>query len=160
MRFFSRSFAWLLHADGPPARARHSTSFTAHGNVRQFSGLSFALQAHQETTWMIHNRAPLASSKQICIKIEAPLNSRTLCKVRDGKWATTHDSTLLSPEVHPYFRHDRLLCLTITFSSSAEKHFRLQNNKKYIPILREVLLTHEYRDSKDVLQLPEGPKQG
>ena len=37
-------------------------------------------------------------------------------------------------------------CLTLIVSSSAEKHFRCQNNKKYIPILREVLLTHECPD--------------
>ena len=42
----SHSFAWLLHADGPPGRARHSTSFIAYGYVRH-SGLSFALQPPQ-----------------------------------------------------------------------------------------------------------------
>ena len=56
-----------------------------------------------ETKWTIHGRAPLASSKQISISIEAPLNSGTSCMVRDGKWATTHDSTLFGQEVHPYF---------------------------------------------------------
>ena len=43
-------------------------------------------------------------------------------------------------------RQGQLLCLTWIVSSSAEKHFRCQNNKKYIPILREVLVTHEYPD--------------
>ena len=66
--------------------------------------------------------------------------------VRDGKKATTHDSTLFEQEVRPYFPLDRLLCLTLIVSSSAEKHFRCQTNKKYIPILWEVLLTHEYPD--------------
>ena len=38
-------------------------------------------------------------------------------------------------------RQDGLLCLTLLFS-----HFRCQNNKKYIPILRNVLVTHECPD--------------
>ena len=38
------------------------------------------------------------------------------------------------------------MCSTPTVSSSAEKHFRCQNNKKNIPIRREVLVTHEYPD--------------
>ena len=60
-------------------------------------------KACQETKWTIHGRAPLASSKQISISIEAPINSGASCMVRDGKWATTHDSTLFGQEVHPYF---------------------------------------------------------
>ena len=60
-------------------------------------------KACREIKWMIRDRAPLASSKQICISVEAPLNSGTSCMVRDGKWATTHDSTLLGPEVRLYF---------------------------------------------------------
>ena len=40
---------------------------------------------------------------------------------------------------------DRLLCLTLIVSASAEKHFRCQN-LQYIPILWEVLMTHEYPD--------------
>ena len=60
-------------------------------------------KACRETKWMICDRAPLASSKQISISIEAPLNSGTSCMVRDGKWATTHDSTLFRQEVRPYF---------------------------------------------------------
>ena len=43
-------------------------------------------------------------------------------------------------------RQDRLLCLTLIVSASAGKHFRCQNNKKYIPILREVLMTHKFPD--------------
>ena len=42
-------------------------------------------------------------------------------------------------------RQHRLLFLTLIVSYSAEKHFRCQNNK-YIPVLQEVLLTHEYPD--------------
>ena len=60
-------------------------------------------KACQETKWTIHDRATIASSKQISISIEAPLNSGTSCMVRDGKWATTHDSTLFGQEVRPYF---------------------------------------------------------
>ena len=49
------------------------------------------------------NRALPTNSKQISLSIEAPLNSGTSCMVRDGKWATTHDSTLFGQEVRPYF---------------------------------------------------------
>ena len=101
----SFSFAWLLHADGPPGRACHSISFIGYGYVRH-SGLSFALQppkACRETKWTIRDRALPANSKQISLSIEAPLNSGTSCMVWDGKWATTHDSTLFGQEVCPYF---------------------------------------------------------
>ena len=91
----SRSFAWLAHANGPPGSPRHSTSFTGYGYVRH-SGLSFALQ------WTIRDRALPTNSKQISLSIEAPLNSGTSCMVRDGKWATTHDSTLFGQEVLLY----------------------------------------------------------
>ena len=57
-------------------------------------------KACRETKWTIRNRALPANSKQISLSIEAPLNSYM---VRDGKWATTHDSTLFGQEVHPYF---------------------------------------------------------
>ena len=60
-------------------------------------------KARRETKWTIHDRANLASSKQISISIEAPINSGTSYMVRDGKWATTHDSTLFGQEVRPYF---------------------------------------------------------
>ena len=66
--------------------------------------------------------------------------------VRDGKWATTHDSTLFGPEVHPYFPPGSTLVFDTDCSSNAEKHFRCQNNKKYIPVLWEVLVTHQYPD--------------
>ena len=60
-------------------------------------------KACRETKWTIRDRATLASSKQISISIEVPLNSGTSCMVRDCKWATTHDNTLFGQEVHPYF---------------------------------------------------------
>ena len=101
----SRSFAWPLHTDGPPGRARHSTSFIENGYVCHL-GLSFALQPPQSTSGNkmddLRWSSP-ANSKQISISIEAPLNSGTSCMVRDGKWATTHDTTLSGQEVRPYF---------------------------------------------------------
>ena len=56
-----------------------------------------------ETKWTICDRALPTNSKQISLSIEAPLNSGTSCMVRDGKWATTHDSTLFGQEVRPHF---------------------------------------------------------
>ena len=120
----SRSFAWLLHADGPPGRACHSTSFIGYGYVRH-SGLSFALQPPQIMSgnkWTIRDRALPANSKQISLSIEAPLNSGTSCMVRDGNWATTHDSTLFGQEVCPYFPPGSPLVFTlIVFSLSVPK---------------------------------------
>ena len=60
-------------------------------------------KARRETKWTIHDSAPLASSKQIAISIEAPLNSGASCMVWHGKWATTHGSTLFGAEVCPHF---------------------------------------------------------
>ena len=60
-------------------------------------------KACQEKKWTIHDRALPANSKQISLSIEASLNLGTPCMVRDGKWATTHNSTLFGQEVHPYF---------------------------------------------------------
>ena len=60
-------------------------------------------KACRETKWTLRDRALPTNSKQISLSIEAPLNSGTLCMVRDGKWATTHDSTLFGQEVRPYF---------------------------------------------------------
>ena len=100
-----RSFVRLLHTDGPLRGARHSTSFIAYSYVCH-SGLSLPSnhrKACRETKWMICDRAPLASSKQISVSIEAPLNLGTSCMVWDGKWATTHGSTLFGTEVCPYF---------------------------------------------------------
>ena len=101
----SHSFARLLDADRPPGRARHSTSFSAYGYVRHSAYLLPCnhRKSCRETKWTIRDRAPLASSKQICISTEAPINSGTSCMVWDGKWATTHGSTLFGTEVHPYF---------------------------------------------------------
>ena len=60
-------------------------------------------KACRETKWTMGNTALPATSKQISLSIEAPLNSGTLCMVQDGKWATTQDSTLFGQEVRPYF---------------------------------------------------------
>ena len=101
----SRSFAWLVHADGPPRSPRHSTSFIGYGYVRH-SGLPFPCnhrKACRETKWTIRDRTLPTNSKQISLSIEAPLNSGTSCMVQDGKWATTHDSTLFGQEVLLYF---------------------------------------------------------
>ena len=46
---------------------------------------------------------PFPPTQSKSLSIEAPLNSGTSCMVRDGKWATTHDSTLFGQEVRPYF---------------------------------------------------------
>ena len=102
----SRSFAWFVHADGPPGSPRHSTSFIGYGYVRHIQAYLLPCnhrKACRETKWTIRDRALPTNSKQISLSIEAPLNSGTLCMVRDGKWATTHDSTLFGQEVHPYF---------------------------------------------------------
>ena len=77
-------------------------------------------KACRETKWTIRTRARPTNSKQISLSIEAPLNSGTSCMIRDGKWATTHDSRSFSDKrcVHTS-RQDRLLCLTlIVFSLS------------------------------------------
>ena len=50
-------------------------------------------------------------------------------------------------------RQDWLLCLTWIVFSSTEKHFWCQNNKKYIPVLWEVLVTHKYPDLRMSLNL-------
>ena len=60
-------------------------------------------KACRETKWTIRDRAPPTYSKQISLSIEAPFNSGTSCMGQDGKWATTHDSSLYGQEVHPYF---------------------------------------------------------
>ena len=97
----SCSFVWLLHVDGPPGK---SPSFHFIHWIRLYTpfGPIFCL-ATTETKWTIRNRALPANSKQISLSMEAPLNSGTSCMVRDGKWASTHDSTLLGQEVRPYF---------------------------------------------------------
>ena len=113
--------------------------------IRAYLLHSIHRKACRETKWTIHDRAPLTSSKQISTRIEAPLNLGTSCMVWDGKWATTHGSTLFGTEVCPFFPPGLTLVFD-TVSASAEKHFRCQNNKQYIPILHEVLMTHEYPD--------------
>ena len=116
-------------------------------------------KACRETKWTIRDRAPFASSKQICISIDAPLTSRTLCMVRDGKWATTHNSTLFGPEVHPYF----LPGLTLVFDTDC---FLKGWKAPLVPKQLEVHpnssgSTNDLREwsLKDVCQLPDGPKQ-
>ena len=99
-------------------------------------------KACRETKWKICHRAALASSKQISISIEAPLNLGTSSMVRDGKWVTTHDSTLFGQEVRPYFPPGS----TLVFDTDSFLTFGAKNNKKYIPILWKVLMTHKYPD--------------
>ena len=82
-----------------PLHSLHTAMYT----IRAYLLLCNQRKACRETKWTIRDRATLASSKQISISIEAPLNSGTSCMIRDGKWATTHDSTLFAQEVCPYF---------------------------------------------------------
>ena len=103
-------------------------------------------KACRETKWTIHDRAPPANSKQISIRIE-DLLIRGLCawyRMANGPQLRT--VPFLDKRCIHTSRKDRLLCSTLFVSPSAEKHFRCQNNKKYIPILREILVTHEYPD--------------
>ena len=140
----SRSFAWLAHADGPPGSPvipLHSLD-TAMYAIQAYLLPCNHRKACWETKWTIHNRALPTNSKQISLRIEAPLNSGTSCMVRDGKWATTHDSTLFEQEVRPYFPPGS----TLVFDTDCFLTFRCQNSKKYIPILRNVLVTHECPD--------------
>ena len=103
-------------------------------------------KACQETKWMIRDRAPLANSKQISMSIEAPLNSGTSCMVRMANGPQLTTLPFWDQRCVHASRQDRPLCLTLIVSSSAEKHFWCQNNKRYIPILREILVTLEYPD--------------
>ena len=101
----SRSFAWLAHADGPPGSPvipLHSLD-TAMYAIQTYLLPCNHRKACRETKWTSRDRALPTNSKQISLSIEAPLNSGTSCMVRDGKWATTHDSTLFGQEVRPYF---------------------------------------------------------
>ena len=74
--------------------------------------------------------------------------------VRDGKWATTHDSTLFGQVVHPYFPPGSTLVFDtdcfLTFCEVQEVH---PNSLGSTGDSRVFRLT-------DVLQLPDGPKQG
>ena len=157
--FFHHFGANQTHQGSPVALPGFST-LTGHREepvipLHSLHTAMYAIQAYllpcnhrkacRETKWTIHDRAPPGNSKQISIRIEAPLNSGTLCMVREGKWAKTHDSIPFSDQrcVHTS-RQDRPLRLTLIVFSSVEKHFWCQNNKKYISILWEVLVTHEY----------------
>ena len=71
---------------------------TAMYAIRAYLLLCNHRKACRETKWTIRDGAPPPSQS-----IEAPLNSGTSCMVLDGKWATTHDSTLFGQEVRPYF---------------------------------------------------------
>ena len=75
--------------------------------------------------------------------------------VQDGKWATTHDSTLFGQEVHPYFPPGSTLVFdTIVFSLSVPKQQEVH------PHSSERTGDSRVSRLKDVLQLPDGPKQG
>ena len=95
-------FSTLMGCREEPVIPLHSLD-TAMYTIRAYLLPCNRCKACRETKWMIHDRALPANSKQISLSIEAPLNSGTLCMVRDGKWATTQDSTLFGQEVHPYF---------------------------------------------------------
>ena len=149
----SHGFAWLLHADGPPRRARHSTYSldTAMYAIRAYLLPCNHRKACRETKWTIRDRAPPANSKQI--SQEAPLNSGTSRMVRDGPQLKTvpfSDKRCVRTS-----RQDRLLCLTlIVFSLSVPKQHEGHPNSSGS--------TSDSRVSrlKEVLQLPDGPKQG
>ena len=75
--------------------------------------------------------------------------------VWDGKWATTHDSTLFGQEVRLYFPPGSTLVFdTDWFLASLPKQQEVHPNSSE--------RTGDSRVSrlKDVLQLPDGPKQG
>ena len=118
----SCSFAWLAHADRPPGSPvipLHSLD-TAMYAIQAYLLPCNHRKACRETKWTIRNRALPTNSKQISLSIEAPLNSGTSCMVRDGKWATTHDSTLFGQEVHPYFPPGSTDCF-LTFSAKTTR---------------------------------------
>ena len=104
-------FMLMGHREEPviPLHSLHTAMYA----IRVYLLPSNHRKACRETKWTICDRAPLASSKQISISVEASLNSGTSCMVRDGKWATTHNSTLFGQEVHPYF----LPGLTLVFDT-------------------------------------------
>ena len=101
----SRSFAWLARADGPPGSPVIPLHLldTAMYAIQTYLLPCNHRKACRETKWTIRDRALPTNSKQISLSIEAPLNSGASCMVRDGKWVTTHNSTLFGQEVHPYF---------------------------------------------------------
>ena len=95
-------FSTLMGCREEPVIPLHSLD-TAMYAIRAYPLPCNHRKACWETKWMIRERALPANSKQISLSIEAPLNSGTLCMVQNGKWATTHDSTLFGQEVRPYF---------------------------------------------------------
>ena len=103
-------------------------------------------KAYQKTKWTIRDRASPANSRQISISTEEPLNSGTSCMYGMAKGPQLTTVPFSDRRCIHTSCQDRLLCSTLIVCPSAEKHFRCQNNKKYIPILWEVLVTHEYPD--------------
>ena len=109
---------------------------------------------------MIRDRAPPANSKQIAISIEAPPNSGTSCMVRDGKWATTHNSTLFRQEVRPYFLPGSTLVFDTDCFPQCLKALSVPKQQKVHPKSSGITGDSRVSRLKDVLQLPGGPKQG
>ena len=112
-------------------------------------------KACQDKKWTIRDRACPANSKQISLRIEAPLNSGTLCMV----WMANGPQLTTVPPSDKRYVHtscqDLLLCLTlIVFSLSVPKQQEVHPHS--------LERTGDSRVSrlKDVLQLPDGPKQG
>ena len=95
-------FSTLLGRREEPVIPLHSLD-TAMYAIRAYLLPCNHCKACRETKWTICDRALPANSKQISLSIEAPLNSGTSCMAWDGKWTTTHDSTLFGQEVRPYF---------------------------------------------------------
>ena len=75
--------------------------------------------------------------------------------VRDGKWATTHDSTLFGQELRPYFPPGS----TLVFDTDCFLTFGAKQQEVH-PHSSERTDDSRVSRLKDVLQLPDGPKQG
>ena len=75
--------------------------------------------------------------------------------VRDGKWATTHDSTLFGQEVRPYFPPGS----TLVFDTDCFLTFGAKTTEVH-PHSSERTGDSRVSRLKDVLQVPDGPKQG
>ena len=110
-----------------------------------------------ETKWTIRDRALPTNSKQISLSIEAPINSGTSCMVRDGKWATTHDSTLFGQEVRPYFPPGSTLVFDTDFSLTVPKqqevhpHSSERTGDSRVSRMSFNYLTGQNRDNKRAL---------
>ena len=77
--------------------------------------------------------------------------------VRDGKWATTHDSTLFGQEVRPYFPPGS----TLVFDTDCFLAFGAKlKHQEVHPNSSERTGDSRVSRLKDVLQLPDRPKQG